>query len=140
MSDLAPIGVLLRAAGVGLVALGLLHAGFPRWFRWKEGLAGLSLLDRQLMHVHTLFIGAMLVLFGALSFVAAAGLDAPTPLLRGFLGGLAVFWLLRLWVQLFVFDRSLWAGHRGRTALHVSFLVLWTGLTGLYALAAWSVS
>jgi hypothetical protein len=34
----------------------LLHLAFPRYFRWKEETAGLSLMTRQVLHVHTFFI------------------------------------------------------------------------------------
>ena len=130
---------LLRVAAIGLVTLAVLHAGFPRWFGWRAQLAGLTLLNRQLVHVHTLFIGAMLVLFGALTYVAAGALDERSPLLRALFLGFAAFWLLRLLVQLFVFDPRLWRGHGGRTLLHALATLIWAGLTGLYAWAYWMV-
>jgi hypothetical protein len=130
----------LRLAGAGLLLLALLHAFFPRRFRWREGLAGLSLLDRQLFHVHTLFVAVTVAFFGVLSIVAADALAAGGTLLGVLLGGFAAFWLLRLAVQLFVFDRALWRGDRLRTALHVLATLLWAYLAALYGWAFWVVA
>ena len=130
----------LRLAGAGLLLLALLHALFPRRFNWREGLAGLSLFDRQIFHVHTLFVAVTIGFFGVLSIVAAGELGAGGPLLRTLLGGFAAFWLLRLAVQLFVFDRSLWRGHRFNTAMHLLFTALWTYLAVLYGYAFWTVA
>ena len=130
----------LRAAGVILVGLALGHAWFPRRFRWKEGLAGLALLDRQLMHVHTLFIAVTVGFFGVLSFLLAGAVEDGDRggLAFALLAGFAAFWGLRLAVQLLVFDRRLWRGHRGRTAIHLLLALLWSCLTALYAAAAWT--
>lgn len=123
----------LRLAGAGLILLALLHAAFPRRFHWKEELPRLSLLNRQIMVVHTFFISVALVVFAALSFALAAELDKPTLVSKVALAGLAGFWLLRLATQLFVYDRSLWRGHRFNTFVHVAFTALWTYLVAVYA-------
>ena len=127
----------LRLAGAALIALALLHAAFPRRFRWKEELPRLSLLNRQMFVVHSFFIAVTLALFGVLSFVLADGLAAPDRLSRTLLCGMATFWTLRLGVQLFVYDRQLWRGDRFHTVVHVAFSALWTYLASVYATAFW---
>jgi hypothetical protein len=52
------------------------------------------------------------------------------------LGGFALFWFVRLVCQWFVFDRSLWRGHRFHTVVHVVFTVLWTYFTAVNAAAS----
>jgi hypothetical protein len=50
--------------------------------------------------------------------------------------GLAAFWGLRLLTQLFWYSPSLWRGKRFETGVHVVFVLLWSGLAGLF-FAAW---
>ena len=122
----------LRIAGVLQLLLAVLHLGFPRRFQWREELARLSLLNRQMFHVHTFFVCFVLVLFGALSAFAADALLEPTRLARCVLGGIAAFWLVRLWCQLFVYDARLWRGKRFETAMHVLFSLVWIYLVAVY--------
>lgn len=132
------IGPLLVAAGCGLLVLALLHVAFPRRFGWQQDLAQVTLLNRQLFYVHTLFIAVTVAIFGGLSILIGWTWDGTgTPLTVAVLGAFALFWSIRLAVQLFVFDRRLWKGDRFNTAIHVLFTAVWTGLTLLYAVAAW---
>ena len=123
----------LRLAGALQIALAALHLAFPRRFHWKEELTRLSLLNRQMFLVHTLFLCVVLVLMGGLSLFAPAALLEATPLSRLVLGGFAVFWGLRLAVQWFVYDASLWRGDRFNTIVHVVFSILWAYLAAVYA-------
>ncbi len=122
----------LRIAGALQILLALLHLAFPRRFQWKEELARLSPLNRQIFMVHTFFICVVLVLFGALSLLAPETLLEPTRLARLVLGGIATFWGLRLLCQWFVYDASLWRGQRFNTVMHVLFTLLWLYLTVVY--------
>ncbi|HRX84807.1 MAG TPA: hypothetical protein P5572_07300, partial [Phycisphaerae bacterium] len=65
---------------------------------------------------------------------------APSMLARLVLIGLAVFWMVRLIVQLFVYDRRLWLGDRFNTTMHVMFTCLWSYLLFTYVNAAVAVS
>ena len=127
----------LQIAGSALIVLALLHAAFPRRFNWREETARLSPLNRQIFFVHSFFIALTLVLFGALSWVVAASLSAPTAVSRTVLAGFVVFWGLRLITQLFVYDASLWRGDRFNTAVHVVFAAFWTYLVTVYGVALW---
>jgi FtsH-binding integral membrane protein len=127
--------LLLRVAGAGLLLLALLHLAFPRRFHWDEELQRLSLLNRQMFRVHVLFICVVLVFFGCLSLFLAEALQQPGPLARGVLLGFTGFWGLRLFVQLFVYDSSLWRADRFNTAVHVLFTAWWAYLTAVYAAA-----
>jgi hypothetical protein len=127
----------LRVAGATLIFLALLHAAFPRRFKWHEETARLSPLNRQMFFVHSFFIAVTLALFGVLSFVIAGSLAAPSAVSRTVLGGFVVFWLLRLLTQLFVYDASLWRGDRFNTAVHVLLAAFWTYLVSVYGTALW---
>ena len=122
----------LRIAGALQILLALLHLAFPKRFKWKEELARLSPLNRQIFLVHTFFICVVLTLIGALSLLAANTLLEPSRLSRLVLGGFATFWGLRLLCQFFVYDASLWRGQRFNTVMHALFSLLWLYLTGVY--------
>lgn len=115
--------------------LALLHFAFPKRFRWDEELSRLSLLNRQMFRVHVLFICVVLVFFGALSLFLADALLEPGPLARGVLMGFTALWALRLYIQLFVYERALWRESRFNTAVHVLFTAFWAYLVTVYAMA-----
>lgn len=128
----------LKAVGASLLVLSLAHIFFPRHFGWPAELRGLSTLARQVFWVHYFFIALILFMFGALSLLMTDHLLGGGALGRAVLGGFAVFWLARLFVQLFVYDKSLWRGHRLHTAMHVLFTCAWCYFAAVYAFAFWS--
>ncbi|MCI0625506.1 MAG: hypothetical protein L0387_28325 [Acidobacteria bacterium] len=112
-----------------------LHVFFPKRLRWNEELQRLSLLNRQIFWVHCLFIVLILILFGMLSFVFAPALLQPHPLSKAILSGFVLFWLLRLIVQLCVYDSSLWKGNGRNTTIHFLLAGLWSYLVVIYGTA-----
>jgi hypothetical protein len=125
----------LRIIGVLLMLLALLHVGFPRYFRWKEQLSTLSLINRQMMQVHTFFIALVVFMIGVLSYWQAEALQT-TDLGRLICGGLAFFWGLRLFFQLFVYAPALWRGKLFETTVHIAFTMLWLYLLWVYGSVA----
>ena len=122
---------LLEIAGGLLMGLGLLHGVFPRYFRWREETAGLTLLTRQILHVHTFFIGLMVFLMGLLCLTSAAEM-IHTPLGQRICLGLGVFWGIRLMFQFFGYSSRLWRGKRFEAAMHLLFSLFWAFLTVLF--------
>lgn len=129
------LSVLLEVAGVGLIALALSHLAFARALRWRDELERVSLLTRQIFHVHTFFICVVLVGMGALSLFGTKLLLDGSPLAKAVLAAFAVFWALRVFCQWFVYDASLWRGNRLNTAIHWLFTVVFSALTAVYAWA-----
>jgi hypothetical protein len=126
----------LKVIGGLLVVLALLHAGFPRYFDWPTELKPLSLINRQMVYVHTLFIALVVLLMGLLCLSCASELVG-TPLGRKVALGLGLFWLARLLVQFFGYSSALWRGKRFETTVHVSFSLLWTYLMAVFFLVYW---
>lgn len=89
----------LRLAGSFQILLVVLQLFFPKRFHWKEELARLSMLNRQIFIVHTMFICLILLLFGSLSAFAPEALLERTLLSTLLLTGLVIFWGLRLFAQ-----------------------------------------
>jgi hypothetical protein len=122
----------LRIAGVLLGLLVILNIFVPRRFKWREELANVSLLNRQIFQVHALFIIVILAMFAALLLTCARQIAEPTPLARAILVGLTAFWTLRLFVQFFVYDSALWRGKRFETVMHILFSLLWTYFVAVF--------
>ena len=115
----------LKIIGVLLLILAFIHLIFPRYFDWRNDLKGLTLINRQIIQVHTFFIALTVLLMGILC------LSSPTELISTVLGrriaaGLALFWFIRLLIQFFGYSSKLWKGKRFETIVHIAFALLWT--------------
>jgi hypothetical protein len=125
----------LRLAGALQIVLAAVHLTFSERFQWKEELARLSLLNRQIFLVHTFFVCLMLTLMGALCLFFPETLVENTRLARLVLTGFVAFWALRLVFQWCVYDRSLWRGNAFNTRAHLAFTALWLYFVAVYAVA-----
>ena len=123
----------LRVIGFALVVLALLHAAFARYFNWRVEFAPVSLINRQMMYVHTFFVAFMVLLMGVLCLTSAPDLLA-TPLGRRVALGCGVFWLARLLIQFFGYSPELWRGKRFETVVHVVFIGFWSYLSAVFLL------
>jgi hypothetical protein len=124
----------LQIAGLVQIALALLHGAFPKRFGWKQELASVSLLSRQIMYVHTLFVALVVFLMGVLCFTSAPGL-INTSLGKRVCLGLAVFWGLRLVIQFVGYSSELWRGKRFETWMHIIFSLVWVYFTATFIIA-----
>ena len=138
MTQVWSLDLHLKLCGAVLLALAALHAVMGRHLLWKQDLASLSLVNRQIFYVHTFFLALVLALLGALSLFGTNALLEPTKLALYLLGGVTLFWTLRLVFQFLVYSPQLWRGKRLETFVHVGFALLWSYLTLVYAWA-WRV-
>ena len=111
-------------AGILMMILSIVHIDFPRRFAWKKELAALSLLNRQVMQVHTFFIALVVFLAGLLCVTNAHAL-CHTALGHTICLGMSIFWLARLLIQWFGYSARLWKGKRFETIVHIVFTILW---------------
>ncbi|MTI19610.1 hypothetical protein E1176_01110, partial [Fulvivirga sp. RKSG066] len=114
----------LQVIGILLITLSFVHLFFPRYMKWKQELRLLSLINKQVMMVHTFFIALAVFLIGLLCIAS------PNELLNTSLGksitfGLAVFWTIRLIIQFFGYSTKLWKGKTFETTVHVVFSCFW---------------
>jgi len=130
----------LRIVGVLMAALVLVNLCVPAHLRWREELARLSLVNRQIVQVHSAFIVLTLGLLSALLLTTAGALLEPSPLGRAVLLGLTVFWTARLLIQWFFYSPEIWRGDRFRTAIHYAFSATWAYVAAVFAVALWSTS
>jgi hypothetical protein len=121
--------------GVSFVVLALIHIVFPKYFNWRKELSSLSLINRQMMTVHTLFIAVLVFLMGLLCITSASEL-IETNLGRKICFGLGIFWTLRLGIQLFGYSSELWKGKTFETAVHILFLLSWAYFSFIFWIIA----
>jgi hypothetical protein len=126
----------LKIIGILLIVLALVHAIFPRYFRWREDLSSLSLINRQMMYVHTFFVALLLMLIGVLCVTSSKDL-IETELGNKIALGLFVFWFVRLLIQFFGYSSKLWKGKAFETTVHILFSMLWLYFTTVFFVVYW---
>ena len=123
----------LKIIGILLIAIALLHFSFPRYFNWKQELIPLSVINRQLMYVHSFFIALAVFLIGVLCLTSGT-LLLNTPLGKRISFGLGIFWTTRLVVQFFVYSSKSWRGKLFETTVHILFSILWIYVSAVFIL------
>jgi hypothetical protein len=127
----------LKIIGIIMVVLGIIHVIFPRYFNWKEDLKSISLINQQLMYVHTFFIGFFVFLLGLLCLFSSVE-DFKSPIGNKIALGISIFWGVRLFFQFFVYSSELWKGKLFETIVHVLFSCLWVYFTVVFFLLFYS--
>jgi hypothetical protein len=117
-----------KITGVLLMALAVLHFYFPKYFSWKQELTKLTLINRQIMYVHSFFIAFAVFLVGLLCITSAHEL-IETALGKRISLGIGVFWCARLIIQFFGYSSKLWKGKAFETTVHIVLALFWTYLT-----------
>lgn len=120
----------LKIIGYLLMLLALIHVIFPKYFNWKDELKDLSLMNKQMMMVHTFFIALTVFLMGSVLVLESKEL-IETNLGRKIILGFAVFWSIRLFIQLFVYSPELWRGKKFETVIHVFFTCFWVYISAV---------
>lgn len=126
----------LKIIGWILVVLAIIHVVFPKRFNWTEELSSLSLINRQVMYVHTFFIALVVLLMGVLCLTSAKEL-IETDLGNKIVLGLGIFWMLRLLIQFFGYSSTLWKGKIFETTIHIVFSFLWAYLSTIFLMIYW---
>lgn len=125
----------LKIIGSILIPLGLVHIIFPKYFKWKTELSGLSLVNRQMMMVHTFFIALVVLLMGVLCITSAQEI-IDTTLGKTIAAGMAIFWGFRAFFQFFVYSSKLWKGKTFETTIHIIFSFVWIYMVSIFFLIA----
>jgi len=122
--------------GAGAVHVGIIAANVPLPGRLQvqQKLAGVPRFVRQIFYVHWVYIVIVLGLFAALCFGFAPELAGASALGRFLSGFMAGFWLLRIGLQVFYYDREIRRENRGLDMLYVVALIVLVGIFGLAAI------
>ena len=130
----------LRTVGVLMAVLAIVNLFVPGRFHWREELARVSLVNRQIFQAHTMFIVLLIVLTSALLLTSAEALLEPSRLSRAVMFGLTIFWGLRMLVQWFFYSPQIWLGNRLHTAMHAIFSLGWIYVTAVCGLTLRAIS
>lgn len=110
--------------GIIFIFLAFIHIIFPKYFEWEKEFKSLSLANRQIMKIHTIFIAITVFLMGLLCLTSANDL-VETRLGKKIILGFAIFWTIRLIFQFFGYSSKLWKGKFFETSVHIIFSFLW---------------
>lgn len=112
----------LKIIGFILIVLAFVHIIFPRYFAWKEQLKSLTLINKQMMYVHTFFIAVTTLLIGVLCALCAKDL-VTTFFGQKIAFGLALFWVMRLFFQFLFIQKNFGEVKYLKPACILSFLL-----------------
>lgn len=121
--------------GAGLVHVGIIAANLPLPARLnvRHHLANVPRFLRQIFYVHWVYIVIVVGLFTALCFGFAPDLAGASGLGRFLSGFMAAFWLLRIGLQVFYYDREVRRQNRGLDMLYLGSLIVLVLIFGIAA-------
>lgn len=131
-----PLVPWIWAAGVVHLAIVAANLALPRRLQVRENAARLSPILRQVLYVHWLYIAVVLLIFAALCIFFAPELAGASLLGRFLSGAIAAFWLMRIPLQLFYYDRETRRQNRALDALYLAALIFLSGVFSAAALGA----
>lgn len=123
-----------KIAGGLLILVSLIHLTFPKNFSWVDDLRSLSLINREMMKIHTFFIALTVFLMGLLCIFESKDL-IETSLGKSVCLGLGIFWVIRLIIQFFGYSSEHWRGKKFETFMHIVFSFVWTYFSVLFLIA-----
>lgn len=98
--------LLILLAGVGHVALCLGSLLIPKMLQWKQHLNTLQPLLRQMFWTYAAYILVINFCFGIVSLAGTDELLNGSFLARCITGFISLYWLTRIGIQFFYFDRT----------------------------------
>ena len=128
---------LLEIAAAAQLIVSVVNLWLVRLLGWRVQLERLPLLMREVFRVHTWFISVTLTIFAVMTWRFASEMATGANAACVWLAALvAVFWGFRTVLQMAYYSASHWRGKLGRTAIHVTLLVVYGGMALVYGLAA----
>lgn len=132
MSELTDVRLIWMAGAIqaGIV---LVNGVLPGRLRVRANVASVPEFIRQIFYVHWVYIVLTVGFFSALCFGFARDLAGASALGRFLSGFMGAFWLLRVALQCFYYDREVRRANRWLDALYLAGLVT---LSFIFARAA----
>ena len=126
----------LQIIGYLFIVLAFIHVAFPKRFEWKKECRSLSLMNRQMMYIHTFFVALVVLLMGILCISSYSELIT-TPLGHKISLGFFIFWVIRFFVQFFGYSSELWRGKKFETIVHIIFSIFWAYVSVVFFMVYW---
>jgi hypothetical protein len=130
---LLPLSAWIQIAGAVQLAIGLANLPLASRLQYRKNLAGASEIVRQVFYVHAAYIVLVVLGFAALSLLFPSELVSGRPLGRFLSAFLAIFWLLRVPIQLFYYPVEI---RRQNRLADVIFIVAFAFLAIVFGLSA----
>jgi hypothetical protein len=130
---LLALSVWIQIAGAVQLAIGLANLPLASRLQYRKNLAGASEIVRQVFYVHAAYIVLVVLGFAALSLLFPTELVSGRPLGRFLSTFLAIFWLLRVPIQLFYYPVEI---RRQNRLADVILIVAFAFLAIVFGLAA----
>lgn len=128
-----PVIAALWIAGLVQLAIALANFVLPGKLRYRENLARVAPIVRQIFVVHSGYIVGIVVLFAAITFGFASELASGRGLGRFLAASLSLFWFCRIPLQLLYYDSDV---RRMNRAGDVAMTVALAFIASTYAWAA----
>jgi hypothetical protein len=132
---LISLQTLIIIAGMAHIGLCLASLAIPRALNWQTELSGLQTFFRQMFWNYAAYILAINLFFGLISILATTELLNGSRLGLFTSGFIALYWLGRLLVQFFYFDRTHMPIGRLYLLGEIALITLFIFLSITYALA-----
>ncbi len=131
------LDVCLRLAAGGQLFIAILGPMIPHLLNWREPIARMPLLVREVFWVHTFFIGLTCAIFGLITWVFAADIAHPAhDMMRWFAFAVGLFWGIRCVMQWTFYSSAHWRGLADKTLAHWALFLGYGAFTVTYFLAA----
>jgi hypothetical protein len=130
-----PVVAALWIAALVQLAIAVANFSLPRKLQYRENLARVAPIIRQVFIVHSGYIVGVVTLFAALTFGFASELASGRGLGRFLAASLSLFWFCRIPLQLFYYDPDVRRANRtGDVAMTVALVFIastyaWAALT-----------
>lgn len=129
-----PLSAWIQVAGAVQLAIGLANLPLASRLQYRKNLAGASAIVREVFYVHAAYIVLVVLGFAALSLLFPTDLAGGQPLGRFLSGFLAIFWLLRVPIQLFYYPAEIRRENRLADAIFIAafaFLAIVFGVAAI---------
>ena len=127
---------LLIASGAGQLLLAAGSLAIPYLLRWREDLAKVRPLTRQVFWTYAGYIWTTNVCFGLMSVTMPGALTSSSPLAAAVCGFITLYWFARIVIQFTYFDRSDVPPGRFFRLAEFALVALFVALTGIYGWTA----
>jgi hypothetical protein len=126
---------LILLAGIGHLGLSLVSIAIPKMLNWKQELAHLQPLLRQMFWTYAGYILVINFCFGLVSIWGVAELLNHSFLAKSITLFIALYWLARVLIQFFYFDKTHAPKGWFFTLGEIGLVGLFVAFTLIYALA-----
>ena len=129
--------LLLQIVAAAQLGIAILNLFLTRLLDWRDEIARMPLLLREVFYIHAWFISITLLIFAVMTWRFAGEMaGGANEVCRWLAAGIGVFWAIRTVLQVAYYSSSHWRGRLDRTVIHVVLLLLYGGFAAVYFLSA----